>query len=64
MFGETTISYVKIGNHPSETTIYKLLFGVPGITYALCHTQKNQAMPAMLQLLTSLWPPSGFFSFQ
>ena len=21
MFGETTISYVKIGNHPSETTI-------------------------------------------
>ena len=29
MFGETTISYVKIGNHPIETTIYKLLFGVP-----------------------------------
>ena len=28
--GETTISYVKIGNHPIETTIYKLLFGVPG----------------------------------
>ena len=32
MFGETTISYVKIGNHPIETTIYKWLFGVPGIT--------------------------------
>ena len=31
MFGETTISYVKIGNHPIETTIYKWLFGVPGI---------------------------------
>ncbi len=31
MFGETTISYVKIGNHPFETTIYKWLFGVPGI---------------------------------
>ena len=30
MFGETTISYVKIGNHPIETTIYKRLFGVPG----------------------------------
>ena len=30
MFGETTISYVKIGNHPIETTIYKWLFGVPG----------------------------------
>ena len=25
MFGETTISYVKIGNHPIETTIYKWL---------------------------------------
>ena len=31
MFGETTISYVKIGNHPIETTIYKWLLGVPGI---------------------------------
>ena len=30
MFGETTISYVKIGNHPIETTIYKWLFGVSG----------------------------------
>ena len=28
---QTTISYVKIGNHPIETTIYKWLFGVPGI---------------------------------
>ena len=25
-----TISYVKIGNHPIETTIYEWLFGVPG----------------------------------
>ena len=33
MFGETTISYVKIGNHPIETTIYKWLFGVPGLCY-------------------------------
>ena len=24
------ISYVKIGNHPIETTIYKWLLGVPG----------------------------------
>ena len=31
MFGETTISYVKIGNHPIETAIYKWLFGVPGL---------------------------------
>ena len=30
MFGETTISYVKILNHPIETTIYKWMFQVPG----------------------------------
>ena len=30
MFVETTISYVKIWNHPIETTIYKWMFGVPG----------------------------------
>ena len=27
-----TISYVKVWNHPIETTIYKWLFGVPGVT--------------------------------
>ena len=27
--GETTIFYIKIWNHPIETTIYKWLFGVP-----------------------------------
>ncbi len=32
MFGETTISYVKIWNHPIEPTIYIWLFGVPGHT--------------------------------
>ena len=36
MFGETTISYVKIGNPPIETTIYKWLFGVPGIYILYC----------------------------
>ena len=30
MFFETTISYVKVWNHPIETTIYKCLFGLPG----------------------------------
>ena len=30
MFVETTIPYVKIWNHPIETTIYKWMFGVPG----------------------------------
>ena len=33
MFGETTISYVKIGNHPIETTILKWMFQVPGIGF-------------------------------
>ena len=32
MFGETTIFYVMIWNHPVETSIYKWLFGVPGET--------------------------------
>ena len=31
MFGETTISYIKVWNHPIETTIYKWLFGLPGM---------------------------------
>ena len=35
MFGETTIFYIKIWNHPIETTIYKWLFGVPGISVNL-----------------------------
>ena len=30
MFGETTIFYIKIWNHPIETTKNKWLFGVPG----------------------------------
>ena len=30
MFGETTIFYKKIWNHPIEATIYKWLFRVPG----------------------------------
>ena len=34
MFGETTISYVKIWNYAIETTIYKWLFGVPGLKVA------------------------------
>ena len=30
MFGETTIFYIKIWNHPIETIVYKSFFGVPG----------------------------------
>ena len=35
MFGETTIFYIKIWNHPIETSIYKWLFGLPGV-YIIC----------------------------
>ena len=30
MFGETSIFYIKIWNHPIKTSVYKLLFGVTG----------------------------------
>ena len=33
MFAETTIFYIKIWNHPIETTIYKWVFGVPGTSF-------------------------------
>ena len=37
MFGDTTIFYVMIWNHPIETTIKNWLFGVPGIyIYTQC----------------------------
>ena len=42
MFGETTISYVKIGNHPIETAIYKWLFGVPGAWYMFTYIYQNK----------------------
>ena len=38
MFGETTIFYIKIWNHPIKTTIYKWLFGVPGDHEFLPHS--------------------------
>ena len=31
MFDEKNILYIKIWNHPIEATIYKWMFGVPGI---------------------------------
>ena len=42
MFGETTISYVKVWNHPIETTIYKWLFGVPGIYIYNMHAKESR----------------------
>ena len=41
MFGETTISYIEIWNHPIETTIYKLMFQVPGSHIYFSHFSKN-----------------------
>ncbi len=42
MFGETTISYVKIGNHPIETTIYKwLALGFQGHTLSVWEPKKH-----------------------
>ena len=40
MFGETTIFYIKIWNHPTETSIYKWLFRVPGRNPSFRH-RKN-----------------------
>jgi len=37
MFGETTIFYVMIWNHPVETTIKNWLFGVPGNNHFSSH---------------------------
>jgi len=34
MFGETTIFYVMLWNHPIETTNKNRLFGVPGTSYS------------------------------
>ena len=47
MFGET-IFYIKIWNHPIETTIYKWLFGVPGGSMLLL----SPKMPSSLKILT------------
>ena len=64
MFGETTISYVKIGNHPIETTIYKWLFGVPGNSIYLTRpwpgpTNRDRSSVALVSqpevLSTELW---------
>ena len=45
MFGETTMSYVKIWNDSIETTIYKCLFRVPGknpiVLNLFCYVEKD-----------------------
>ena len=47
MIGETTIFYIKIWNHPIETSIYKWLFGVPGSSLEFNH-QKSLKTPQMI----------------
>ena len=44
-----TISYVKIWNHPIETTIYKWLFGVPGRTVPEQTPKKPEYLIALQQ---------------
>ncbi len=45
MFGETTISYVKIWNHPIETTFYEWLFEVPGYHHSDSYDYDYEPMP-------------------
>ena len=61
MFGETTISYVKIRNHPIETTIHKWLFGVPGI-YIIHVSYGMGAQPPTKARLGLLGCPAGTVS--
>ena len=50
MFGETTISYVKIWNHPIETTSCKQMFQVPG---------RNTVHNSFKKKTLSCFPPEG-----
>ena len=47
MFGETTIFYIKIWNHPIKTSIYKWLFGVPGLYFLLISSSEKQMHHAL-----------------
>jgi len=51
IFGETTIFYKKIWNHPIEATIYKWLFRVPGCG---CKILKKSVTPNLSVRLRSL----------
>ena len=47
MFDETTIFYVKLWNHPTETTIKKWMFRVPGRAIGNHVQNKFWVLPAM-----------------
>ena len=56
-----TIFYIKIWNHPIETTIYKWLFGVPGPYYSSnCSETAGEFTPWHIFLL--FCPPSAAFT--
>ena len=59
MVKQPTISYVKIGNHPIETTIYKWLFGVPGGRKMLAIHFLYLHLPLGIQSLGSCQPASS-----
>ena len=44
--GETTIFYIQIWNHPTETSIYKWLFRVPGSSYVLVYIGPFTNLPS------------------
>ena len=50
--GETTIFHVKICNHPTETTLLKWMFGVPG-TYECWGMVDSQfaRMPSLIWMM-------------
>ena len=50
MFGETTISYVKIWNHPIETTTNKWMFEVPGRYTNFCSERRIACTALMREL--------------
>ena len=52
MFGETTMFYIKIWNHPTETTIKKWMFRVPGMVNLL----------NMYGIFTGIWVVEDFVS--
>ena len=58
MFGETTLSYVKIGNHPVETTNKKWFgLGVPGVT----KINQTDATPPLHWVWTLFYLHAVFF---
>ena len=66
MFGETTIFYIKIWNHPTETTNKKWLFRVPGrhhITSNIDHTMPRFKTSDVADEETEFGSPSRHWQF-